>query len=126
MYSAADHAQGLSSGVPLLLRDMYEHSYHVDYGTAAATYIDAVLANLHWEEIDRRTAVALRIAEAHGCAAASIADRDARPVPSPSMEERVQLGEWLCVRARRDEGRRGSKPRRLGLTFAQVGSRRRR
>jgi Fe-Mn family superoxide dismutase len=63
MYSAADHAQGLSSGVPLLVLDMYEHSYHMDYGAAAAKYIDAFLANLHWEEIDRRTAVALRIAE---------------------------------------------------------------
>jgi len=64
MYSAADHAQGLSSGVPLLVLDMYEHSYHMDYGTAAGKYIDAFFANLHWEEIDRRTAIALRVAEA--------------------------------------------------------------
>jgi superoxide dismutase, Fe-Mn family len=59
MYSAADHTQGLSSGVPLLVLDMYEHSYHMDYGTAAAKYIDAFFANLHWEEIDRRTELAL-------------------------------------------------------------------
>jgi Fe-Mn family superoxide dismutase len=64
MYSAADHAQGLSSGVPLLVLDMYEHSYHMDYGAAAAEYIDAFFANLHWEEIDRRTEVALRLAAA--------------------------------------------------------------
>lgn len=63
MYTAADHSQGLSSGVPLLILDMYEHSYHMDYGTAAGQYIDAFFANLHWEEIDRRTANALRIAE---------------------------------------------------------------
>lgn len=63
MYSAADHAQGLSSGVPLVVLDMYEHSYHMDYGAAAAGYIDAFFANLHWEEIDRRTELALRIAE---------------------------------------------------------------
>lgn len=66
MYSAADHTQGLSSGVPLLVLDMYEHSYHMDYGTAAANYIDAVFANLHWEEIDRRTKVALDLAERIG------------------------------------------------------------
>lgn len=64
MYSAADHTQGLSSGVPLLVLDMYEHSYAMDYGTAAAKYIDAFFANLHWEEIDRRTERALKIAEA--------------------------------------------------------------
>jgi Fe-Mn family superoxide dismutase len=64
IYSAGDHTQGLSSGIPLLVLDMYEHSYHMDYGTAAAKYIDAFFANLHWEEVDRRTEVALRVAEA--------------------------------------------------------------
>jgi Fe-Mn family superoxide dismutase len=64
MYTAGDHTQGLSSGVPLLVLDMYEHSYHMDYGTAAARYIDAFVANLHWEEIDRRTETALKVAEA--------------------------------------------------------------
>lgn len=63
MYTAADHAQGLSSGIPLIVLDMYEHSYHMDYGTAAARYIDACLANLSWEEIDRRTELALRLPE---------------------------------------------------------------
>lgn len=63
MYSAADHAQGLSSGIPLLVLDMYEHSYHMDYGAAAAGYIDAFFANLSWEEIDRRTELALRLPE---------------------------------------------------------------
>ncbi|MCX4242772.1 superoxide dismutase [Paraliomyxa miuraensis] len=61
MYTAVDHGQGLSSGIPLLVLDMYEHSYHMDYGTAAARYIDAYLANVHWEEIDRRTERALRL-----------------------------------------------------------------
>lgn len=63
MYTAGDHTQGLSSGLPLLVLDMYEHSYHMDYGTAAAKYIDAFFANLHWEEIDRRTERALKVAE---------------------------------------------------------------
>ena len=63
MYTAVDHAPGLSSGIPLLALDMYEHSYHMDYGAAAAGYIDAVFANLDWEEIDRRTELALRVPE---------------------------------------------------------------
>jgi Fe-Mn family superoxide dismutase len=64
MYSAADHTQGLTFGIPLLVLDMYEHSYHMDYGTAVAKYIDAFFANLHWEEIDKRLAAALRVSEA--------------------------------------------------------------
>ncbi len=66
MYSAGDHTQGLSAGIPLLVLDMYEHSYHIDYGAAAARYIDAFFANLHWEEIDRRTERALKVAELFG------------------------------------------------------------
>jgi Fe-Mn family superoxide dismutase len=66
MYTAADHTQGMSSGLPLLVLDMYEHSYHMDYGTAAARYIDAFFANLHWEEIDRRTERARKVAELFG------------------------------------------------------------
>lgn len=62
MYTAGDHTQGLSSGLPLLVLDMYEHSYHMDYGTVAAKYVDAFFANLHWEEVDRRLAKAQQVA----------------------------------------------------------------
>jgi Fe-Mn family superoxide dismutase len=33
---------------------MYEHAFQMDYGAAAAKYVDAFMANLNWEEIDRR------------------------------------------------------------------------
>jgi hypothetical protein len=33
---------------------MYEHSYHMDFGTRAAAYVDAVMANLEWERIAAR------------------------------------------------------------------------
>lgn len=66
MYIAGDHTQGLSTGVPLLVLDMYEHAYHMDYGTAAARYVDAFFANLHWDEVDRRTEQALKISSLLG------------------------------------------------------------
>jgi superoxide dismutase len=44
-----------SDGRPLLVLDMYEHAYHMDYGAAAAKYVDAFLQNLNWEEVNRRT-----------------------------------------------------------------------
>lgn len=51
---AWDHMHGAIAGVPLLVLDMYEHSYHMDYGSAAAKYVDAFMANVSWEEVDRR------------------------------------------------------------------------
>lgn len=53
-YWAWDHMHGAVTGAPLIALDMYEHSYHMDYGTAAARYIDAFMANLDWEVIDTR------------------------------------------------------------------------
>jgi Fe-Mn family superoxide dismutase len=34
--------------------DMYEHSYHMDYGADAKGYIEAFFANLRFDEVDRR------------------------------------------------------------------------
>jgi Fe-Mn family superoxide dismutase len=51
---AWDHMHGAIAGVPLVALDMYEHSYHMDYGTAAAKYVDAFMRNVNWEEVDRR------------------------------------------------------------------------
>jgi Fe-Mn family superoxide dismutase len=58
-YWAWDHMHGAVTGVPLIALDMYEHSYHMDYGTAAARYIDAFMANLDWEVIDARYSAAV-------------------------------------------------------------------
>jgi superoxide dismutase, Fe-Mn family len=59
-YWAADHAHNPPLTVPLLVLDMYEHAYHLDYGAAAARYIDAFLLNVNWEIVDRRASVAFR------------------------------------------------------------------
>lgn len=56
---AADHSMTMASGTPILALDMYEHAYHMDYGTQAAKYVDAVLANLDWETIDARYRAAI-------------------------------------------------------------------
>jgi superoxide dismutase, Fe-Mn family len=57
---AWDHMHGAIAGVPLLALDMYEHSYHMDYGSAAAKYVDAFFRNVDWETVERRYAQALR------------------------------------------------------------------
>lgn len=48
------HTQVLATAFPLLVMDMYEHAYQMDYGAAAAQYIDAFFANLQWDEVNRR------------------------------------------------------------------------
>jgi len=56
-----DHMHAPAASIPLLALDMYEHSYHMDYGSAAARYIDAFMRNVNWEEVDRRYARAIRL-----------------------------------------------------------------
>lgn len=55
-YWAADHTHSPAGGVPLLVMDMYEHSYQMDYGANAKSYIDAFFENVDWEEVNRRIA----------------------------------------------------------------------
>ncbi len=59
-YWAWDHLHNAPMGRPLLVIDMYEHSYHMDYGAAAARYVDAFLQNVNWEEVNRRAEAAMK------------------------------------------------------------------
>ena len=40
--------------------EMYEHAYHMDYGAAAAKYVDAFMQNVNWEEVNRRAEAAVK------------------------------------------------------------------
>ena len=53
---SADHTHSLAGGTPLLALDMYEHSYHLDFGSNAAAYVDAFMANIAWPQIAARFA----------------------------------------------------------------------
>ncbi len=50
-YWMADHMHSPAMTVPLLVMDMYEHSYHMDFGAAAGQYVDAFFNNLNWESV---------------------------------------------------------------------------
>ncbi len=47
-------AAALADPEPLLVIDMYEHSYHMNYGAATARYIDAFFANIQWDAVSVR------------------------------------------------------------------------
>src|SRR5688572_33290580 len=48
-YWMADHMHAPARAVPIIVMDMYEHSYQMDYGAAAADYINAFMRNINWE-----------------------------------------------------------------------------
>jgi len=50
---AADHTCSLANSTPILALDMYEHSYHIDYGAKAATYVDAFMKNVNWATVSQ-------------------------------------------------------------------------
>ena len=53
-YWAGGHTQALAGGLPLLVMDMYEHAYAIDYGAAAAKYVDAFFQNINWDAVNGR------------------------------------------------------------------------
>ena len=53
-YWLADHGSGPTGSTPILVMDMYEHAYQMDYGAAAAKYVDAFFANIQWDAVERR------------------------------------------------------------------------
>jgi Fe-Mn family superoxide dismutase len=46
---AADHTTTLAGGRPVMVFDMYEHAYHIDYGANAGAYVDAFMQGIRWE-----------------------------------------------------------------------------
>lgn len=44
---AADHTGNIAGATPLLALDMYEHSYHMDFGAKAGAYVDVFMNNLN-------------------------------------------------------------------------------
>lgn len=55
-YWLADHAHGPAATTPILVMDMYEHSYQMDFGAAAAKYVDAFFQNIQWDTVAARLA----------------------------------------------------------------------
>lgn len=46
---ASDHTTTLAGGRPILALDMFEHSYHIDYGAKSAVYVDAFMNVIRWD-----------------------------------------------------------------------------
>lgn len=62
--SSGNHTQNLALGAPLLVLDMYEHAYQIDYGAGHAKYIDAFFKNVRWDEVNQRLERGLKASKA--------------------------------------------------------------
>lgn len=54
-YIADSHNSfGIWGAAPVLVLDMYEHAYFMDFGTDKKSYIETFFQNLNWEAIDKK------------------------------------------------------------------------
>jgi Fe-Mn family superoxide dismutase len=50
-----EHDVGHLSGCrPLLIMDVFEHAFMIDYGLKRADYIQAFFKNIKWEAVEKR------------------------------------------------------------------------
>jgi len=52
--------------LPLLVMDMYEHSYQKDFGAATARCVNAFFANIQWDAVQARKGFGARSAPGPG------------------------------------------------------------
>ncbi|TAL03029.1 MAG: superoxide dismutase [Rhodospirillaceae bacterium] len=50
---AADHTTTLAGGNPILVMDMYEHAYQMDFGAKAGDYVAAYMNAVNWANADK-------------------------------------------------------------------------
>lgn len=55
-----DHLHAPAATLPLLVMDMYEHAYQMDFGAAAAKYVEVFFQNIQWNVVAARLAQARR------------------------------------------------------------------
>lgn len=45
---------GVWGAIPILILDVYEHAYFLDYGTGRKAYIETFMKTIDWKEVDSR------------------------------------------------------------------------
>lgn len=80
--STAGHGQNTPGGVPILALDMYEHAYHIDFGSNAKAYVAAFMRNIAWSAVQDRYEDAIKMAPPRPLEQKEFAD-----VPAISVED---------------------------------------
>jgi Fe-Mn family superoxide dismutase len=53
-YLSDIHSDGVWGCTPIMIMDVYEHAYYLDYGAGRKGYIDAFFQNVNWTEVNGR------------------------------------------------------------------------
>ena len=54
------HDEGqIATAYPIIILDMYEHAYFLDYGTDKASYINRFISNIPWDTVEKRASVVI-------------------------------------------------------------------
>lgn len=80
--STSEHGQSIPGGIPILALDMYEHSYHIEFGANAEAYVAAFMRNIDWDAVQTRYEDATKVAPPRPLVQKEFAD-----VPSITVEE---------------------------------------
>ena len=78
----SEHDQNVAGSVPILVLDMYEHAYHLEFGANAGAYVAAFMRNIDWAAVALRYTDAIKVAPPRPLEQPQFAD-----TPSISVEE---------------------------------------
>ena len=78
---AIDHSHAMVGAAPILVLDMYEHAYHLEFGANAAAYVDVFMRIIDWTIVAERLIGATGNGRRHG------AEAGQETLPSISVEE---------------------------------------
>ncbi len=90
-----DHTQSVAGAAPILAIDMYEHAYHLDFGTNAGAYIATFMRNIEWNSVLGRYEDAIKVLPPRPLVQKEFAD-----VPAVTPEEvkaMIDAGEGVQI-----------------------------
>jgi Fe-Mn family superoxide dismutase len=64
IYCSQNHTQAIAFGEPLLVLDLFEHAYQMDFGADTEKYIDIFMKNISWNEVNHRYDQAIQVLKA--------------------------------------------------------------
>jgi Fe-Mn family superoxide dismutase len=85
----------VAGAVPILAIDMYEHAYHIDFGTNAQAYVAAFMRNIDWAAVQSRYEDATKVAPPR-----PLVQKEFAEVPAMTPEEvkaMVDAGEEIQI-----------------------------
>jgi len=84
--SSTDSNQSIAGSIPILALDMYEHAYHIDFGSNATAYVATFMRNIDWLTVQERYEGACKVAPPPRLVQKQFAE-----VPAVSVEEVQRL-----------------------------------